>query len=98
MRRWKSDSSIGTRSAGEPRTGGRGEAEGDWAGATLAVHAETGEGVNTTGPDSQEGRVRSQGAFHLAGALAHAGVSQGDLGDDQPGWSKWSRRGKHRAV
>src|SRR4051812_42498124 len=47
MRRWKSDSPIDTRSAGKPRTWGRGGAGGDWVGETMPVHTETGKKVST---------------------------------------------------
>ena len=37
-------------------------------------------------------------AFYLAGPLAHAGIPQGDLGNDEPSRSEWDRRGKYQAV
>ena len=82
-----------TRSAGKPRTWGRGGAGRDWVRETFPVHAEEEKDVNTTGPDSEESKDESEAAFHLAGPSAHAGVSHGDLAEDEPARRKRSGRG-----
>src|SRR5262245_59636300 len=54
--------------------------------------------VNTTKSDSEESKVGSQGAVYLIGAPADAGVSQGDLGKDEPESGRRSRWAERRAV
>src|SRR5215813_3342386 len=54
--------------------------------------------VNTTESDSEEGKVGPQGAVYVIGAPAHAGISQGNLGKDEPASVRRSRWPERRAV
>src|SRR5215510_10839917 len=98
MPRWKSDPLI-VLGARESRV------QGDVAGQTETgsgqhrLHTRRQEnGVHTTEPDSPEGPIGPEGAFHVVGSFAHAGIPHGDVGSDEPSWRKWDRRGKYQAV
>ena len=81
---WKSDPLI-VLGARESRVHGEAAGQTETGSGQHRLHTRRrGNGVHTTEPDSPEGPIGPEGAFYLAGPLAHAGVPQGDLGNDEP--------------
>src|SRR5215469_10004479 len=54
--------------------------------------------VNTTESDSEESKVRSQGAVYLIGAPVDAGISPRNMGKDEPESGRRSRWAERRGV